>query len=119
MAIFSHAVSAATKKGVLIESLMHPFDTTAGWRAQYAKTIEIPSSAQINAFAHLIDTKLRLPKAIKCGRGRPRKTRRISLAEKLVGKKRPMTCHFCFEKGHTKATCPSKPSKSSGAAVAV
>ena len=50
----AHAVAAATKKGVTIESLMHPFDTTEGWRAQYEESIELPSSADVDAYAHLV-----------------------------------------------------------------
>jgi hypothetical protein len=114
----SHAVAAATKKGVPIETLLHRFDTADGWRAQYVLSIELPSSAQVDSFAHLIDSTLRMPLALTRGRGRPKTARRISYVEKYAGKKRRMTCQHCYKTGHTKRTCPSKPSEGGGGGAA-
>ena len=88
---------------------MHVKDTAADWKASYTgRVMEIPTTADIESFAHLADEQLRLPPALRRKAGRPTKKRLPStLADFVVKRKRTMTCQVCFEKNHTKAHCPT------------
>ncbi|KAJ1446065.1 hypothetical protein M885DRAFT_547805 [Pelagophyceae sp. CCMP2097] len=43
--VCAHVCAAARKKGVEVHTLMNKFDTTAGWQAQYAHSVELPCTA--------------------------------------------------------------------------
>jgi len=43
--VCAHVFAAARAKGVEIHTLMNPRDTTVGWQAQYAHSVELPCTA--------------------------------------------------------------------------
>mmetsp|Transcript_1211 Transcript_1211/g.3759 ORF Transcript_1211/g.3759 Transcript_1211/m.3759 type:complete len:407 (+) Transcript_1211:138-1358(+) len=108
--VCAHVCAAARKKGVEIHTLMNPRDTTVGWQAQYAHSVELPSTADIESFKHLREPLWRLPPALRRKAGRPKKQKRKkSGLEVGLAKKRPrrMTCGNCGKKdGHNKGNCP-------------
>ncbi|KAJ1446710.1 hypothetical protein M885DRAFT_545454, partial [Pelagophyceae sp. CCMP2097] len=104
--VCAHVCAAARKKGVEIHTLVNPCDTTVGWHAQYAHSVELPSTAEIESFRHLREPLWRLPPALRRKAGRPKKQKRKkSGLEVGLAKKRPrrMTCGNCGKKdGHNK-----------------
>mmetsp|Transcript_18442 Transcript_18442/g.63496 ORF Transcript_18442/g.63496 Transcript_18442/m.63496 type:complete len:322 (+) Transcript_18442:397-1362(+) len=108
--VCAHVCAAARKKGVEIHTLMNPCDTTVGWHAQYAHSVELPSTVEIATFKHLHEPLWRLPPALRRKAGRPKKQKRCkSGLEVGLAKKRPrrMTCGNCGKKdGHNKGNCP-------------
>ena len=102
-----HAEVAVRKLGVTLESLMNPADTTLTWRAQYSGSIELPSSAEMETFAHLDNPRLRMPPALARPKGRPSgHKRKQSVIEKIARKKRKITCSTCRLIGHNCVHCP-------------
>ncbi|KAJ1449414.1 hypothetical protein M885DRAFT_572753 [Pelagophyceae sp. CCMP2097] len=71
--VCAHVCAEARKKGVEIHTLMNPRDTTVGWQAQYAHSVELPSTADIESFKHLREPLWRLPPALRRKAGRHRK----------------------------------------------
>mmetsp|Transcript_8273 Transcript_8273/g.29086 ORF Transcript_8273/g.29086 Transcript_8273/m.29086 type:complete len:278 (+) Transcript_8273:213-1046(+) len=110
--VCAHVFTAARAKGVEIEALMNPFDTTAGWKAQYAHSIELPSTADVSNFKHLREPLWRLSPTLKRRAGRPKKPKRHKgpLVEPRVAKRpRKMMCSICGKRdSHNKGKCPQK-----------
>ena len=105
-----HARAAAMAAGMDIHGLMNPLLTTAAWKDQYADLdFPLPSQAEIDRYAHLINRNIRLPPALKRKKGRPKENKRKKgpLSPKGAKTKRTMTCQVCFTRdGYTKKTCP-------------
>ena len=105
-----HARAAAMAAGMDIHGLMNPLLTTAAWKDQYADLdFPLPSQAEIDGYAHLINRNIRLPPALKRKKGRPKENKRKKgpLSPKGAKTKRTMTCQVCFARdGHTKKTAP-------------
>lgn len=106
-----HQIAAAAKAGFDIAHFMHPADTSEQMKLLYEKEITLPTTADFKAFSNLRNNKLRLPPETRRKAGRPRENRHLGCLEKTPAgnkKKRVMTCHICFEKGHNRGNCPKK-----------
>ena len=118
----AESVAAVEKKGLCIEEFMHRCDKTSAWRDQYSHPeLVMPSSAEVDAFSHLIDKSLYVPPVqVKRGKGRPKNSKRqMSFMEVLQNKKQKIpTCHHCWIKGHTQKTCAVKQTAVAAAAAA-
>ena len=121
-----HACTAATKLGRSIEQLIHPIDTTAGWRDLYAgPDIRLPTTASIQAHvaAGLVDTTLALPPVLPPKRGGEKQEKRKAGFLERCGtskkaKRRKPVCNRCFQIGHYKNKCTTIiPGQQGGPAV--
>ena len=99
-----HIIAAANALQGVVEDYMNPIDLLGPYQKCYANlSIELPSTAEIDAFAHLRNDNLRIPPWLHRPRGAPPKKRKKGIVETVVNKKRrPVTCHRCFVVGHNK-----------------
>jgi hypothetical protein len=106
-----HVHAAAMAAGSNVMDIICPELKTAHWKEQYAGTeFPLPSEAQIERHANLVNRSICLPPALKRPKGRPKSTKRKQgFMEKHGKKKRSITCMVCYLPGHTKATCPDRP----------
>jgi hypothetical protein len=103
-----HELAAVRVLGTDIDALMHPMDTTVGWRSMYKdRSMEIPTTAEIESFAHMRDPSLLKLPALKNPRGRPKLKRQQGFLERLKSTKRVMYCSACGTSGHDVRNCPS------------
>ena len=111
-----HVVAAAGAANVNMMSIICPELTTAHWKEQYEGTaFPLPSYAQIEAHADLINKSICLPPALKRPKGRPKSMKRKKGYIEKHGKKR--SCSKCHMPGHSKKTCPGLPSTGGPAAT--
>ena len=113
-------IAAAVFAGEDLEEVVHPCITASYWKDQNNDNpFKLPSDADFQRFAHLVNDNIRLHPMKKRSRGRPQKgARSQSALEKAQKKKekRAVTCQYCFKKGHTSRSC--KHAKEAKAAAA-
>lgn len=80
-----HQVAAVRHLGKDIEDYLHEFDTVSNWREMYTGSeIELPSSADIESYSHLVNEKFSLPPVLKPAKGRPKKgARQLGWLERM------------------------------------
>lgn len=106
-----HQFAAVRTSGKRMHEVMHEWDCTDHWREFYQGVdIDMPSSAEIDAYEHLKDETLRLPPLLKPKRGRPRVSSRTEcILERITKKRRIFHCAFCASADHESDECSARP----------
>jgi len=92
-----------------MSEVLHPCYLARTWQQQYAMDLHVPSAADIAAYSHLKDEKLKLPLYCKKPAGRPKNGGRFpGLFEQLNGRKKTkkVVCDYCQMVGHDTSNCP-------------
>ncbi|CAG7874341.1 unnamed protein product, partial [Brassica rapa] len=103
----SHAVAAAIKGKVSVESLVLPAYTVGELRSAYAGSVlPVPDTIEVTELASELGGMNLYPPTTRRPPGRPKKQRFFSRGEKIMKRIRRRTlCSRCKGVGHNKATC--------------
>lgn len=90
-----------------MHQLMHVKDSAEHWKAMYSSVdVDMPSSAEIDAYENLKDESLRLPPLLKPKRGRPRVSSRTEcILERITKKRRLQHSSICSSNEHDSDHC--------------